>query len=111
GGSGRLAGFAGCNRVFGTYRATRGGALHISGLALTRRACSASEGELERRFTAALETASEFRVDGDRLEIPYLGGTLRFDLVPPEPADPRSGGGSEARPPAERSLGPESVDA
>jgi heat shock protein HslJ len=59
----RVAGFAGCNRYFGTY-GLDGGALRFSAVGMTKMACA--EGmTLEQQLAAALEATRRYEL-GDR---------------------------------------------
>lgn len=80
GASGQVTGFAGCNRVFGSFRAEEGGTLRVSGIASTRRACRGPATDFERRFIAAFESVDGYRVEGDTLIIDVGGGTMTFSL-------------------------------
>jgi heat shock protein HslJ len=67
---GKVAGSAGCNRFTGSY-AFEGRKLAFSGIASTRRMCVQPEGimEQEQQFLKALETVTDARFEGDRLEL------------------------------------------
>lgn len=80
GASGQVTGFAGCNRIFGSFRAEEGGTLRVSGIASTRRACRGPATDFERRFIAAFKSADGYRVEGDTLIIDVGGGTMTFGL-------------------------------
>lgn len=88
GASGQLSGFAGCNRVFATYRAGADGGLRVSSLARTRRSCDDPAGELERLVIGALETGSGFAFEGEELVLRTSRGDLRFAPAREPPEDP-----------------------
>jgi heat shock protein HslJ len=67
--TGRVAGFGGCNRYFGTY-ALDGAALRFGGLGMTRMACPQGMG-LEQQLTEALAAARRYEIE-DR-ELTLLG--------------------------------------
>ncbi|MGQ7246606.1 META domain-containing protein [Halomonas sp. V046] len=79
---GRIAGATGCNRLMGSYRLDTD-RVAFSGLATTRMACAGAAADLERRFVAALASATEFRVLADRLELYDTEGAVvaRFEVV------------------------------
>ena len=72
--SARVAGFAGCNRYFGSY--TRDGAkLRFGALGMTRMACQ--EGmALEQQLARALEATREYRLSGTELTLLGESGSL-----------------------------------
>lgn len=78
GASGQMTGYAGCNRIFSSYRAEGTESLRIIGLATTRRACEADVMDFEQRFLSALGSTTGFSVSDDRLEVSFSGGTLGF---------------------------------
>lgn len=63
----RVAGFAGCNRVAGTYQQEHD-SLRLGPLILTRMACTSGM-ELEQQFTAALDAARRYQIVGRRLDL------------------------------------------
>jgi len=63
----KVSGFAGCNRLAGTYEA-KGDSLRIGPLALTRMACPSGM-ELETKFGAALDATRGYRITGNRLDL------------------------------------------
>jgi len=71
---GQAGGSGGCNSYGGTYRVD-GNTITFDELIRTERACL-EEGvtEQEQRYFQALETASEFQVEGDQLQITYDAG-------------------------------------
>ena len=78
GASGQFSGFAGCNRIFGSFRAEESAILRIAGLAATRRMCDSTHTDLEQRFLAAFGSVESFEIRGDRLTLAHVGGTLEF---------------------------------
>lgn len=89
GASGQFSGFAGCNRIFGSFRAEESAILRIAGLASTRRMCDSKHSDFEQRFLAAFGSVESFEIQGDRLVLAFVGGTLEFRaggrLIPSEP--------------------------
>ena len=71
--AGRASGYAGCNQFSGAYTLTSG-ALTFGPLAMTRMAC-AQGGELERRYSMALEQTTDWKVTAKGLEL-LRGSTL-----------------------------------
>jgi heat shock protein HslJ len=63
--SARVAGFAGCNRYFGSYTLD-GAALRFSRIGMTRMACQDGM-TLEQQLARALEATRTYRLDGDEL--------------------------------------------
>ena len=76
--TGELAGFAGCNRVFGSFRTHEAEALRFYGVAAMRRTCRDREADFERRFLEALRSVRAFRLDGERMTLALRGGAIRF---------------------------------
>jgi len=75
----RFGGFVGCNRVNGEYDAGDDGNLSVSqGLAMTRMACPEAVMRLELDLVMALEGATSYEVEGDRLRIAFPAGLIRF---------------------------------
>ncbi len=70
----RVSGFAGCNRMSGTYR-LQGDSLRFGPLALTRMACKKGM-DIEREFVAALEGTRAYRLSPDGLELLGESGTI-----------------------------------
>lgn len=70
----RVAGFAGCNRMAGTYQ-LNGDSLRLGPLAMTRMACVKGM-ELEQGFAAALEQTRAYRISSQVLELLGEHGTL-----------------------------------
>lgn len=63
----RVSGFAGCNRLMGSYELT-GARLRFSQLATTRMFC-ANTMDLEQRYLAALEATRTYRLTGRELDL------------------------------------------
>ena len=66
--SGRVAGFAGCNRLI-TSCEMQGSMIRFRSSAATRMACEENMDQ-ERVFMKALDAATASRIDGDRLQVP-----------------------------------------
>ncbi|HSV57975.1 MAG TPA: META domain-containing protein [Variovorax sp.] len=67
GGTKRVSGSGGCNRISGSYQRT-GAQLKIGPLASTRMACQdAGRGQLEARFMAALQATTNYSIAGNEL--------------------------------------------
>ena len=67
GDSGRAGGFAGCNRIAGSF-VQRDSMLHFGPLIMTRMACTTGM-ELETRYAAALDQVTKYHVRRDTLEL------------------------------------------
>ena len=83
--SGRVAGFAGCNRLI-TSCEMQGSMIRFRSSAATRMACEENMDQ-ERVFMKALDAATASRIDGDRLQVPdgnrtvlaaFTSGFVRF---------------------------------
>lgn len=72
---GRANGSTGCNRFFGAVH-IKSGTLTVGNLGMTRMACSDGAGDNERRFTAALSSATAWRMDGTRLVLETAQGPM-----------------------------------
>ena len=92
--AGQASGSGGCNSYSGSYRAEGS---KISFDTVTKRACvNAPLTEQEGRYFQALESASEYVVEGDQLRITYDGGSgvLIFEsALPGGPAATNTPGG------------------
>lgn len=89
GADGRVAGDAGCNRYGGAFT-DRDGVLSIGPLAATRRACpDARVMEQEAAFLAAMERATTYEIELDRLELRAPDGALQvvFEATDAEATD------------------------
>ena len=79
--SGEVAGSAGCNTYTGPYASTRAAGkntIKIGPLASTMMACDEPLMDQESLYLAALESATEYTIEGFSLSITYPGGTLLF---------------------------------
>lgn len=76
--NGEMAGFAGCNRVFGSFRMYEAEALRFHGVAAMRKVCGDQEADFERRFLEALRSVQAIRLEGDRMTLALRGGAIRF---------------------------------
>jgi hypothetical protein len=79
--NGQVSGSAGCNTYQGTYRSTRAvgrNMIEIGPLATTRMMCDQALMDQEGLYLAALEAATEYRIEGFALTIEYPGGELWF---------------------------------
>jgi hypothetical protein len=79
--NGKVSGSAGCNSYNGNYQAagTEGkNTITFGPLATTRMACDQPLMEQEQLYLAALESATEYTVEGFALTITYPGGSLIF---------------------------------
>ncbi|HYS17927.1 MAG TPA: META domain-containing protein, partial [Candidatus Binatia bacterium] len=72
GGTGRVGGSDGCNRLIGSYELT-GDAIKFGALAGTQMACP-NTADTERGLRKALSGASRWSIAGDRLELFDAGG-------------------------------------
>ena len=79
--SARVAGFAGCNRYFGSYTVT-GTALRFSAIGMTRMACQ--EGmTLEQQLARALEATRSYKLsDNELILLGESGPVARFRRSP-----------------------------
>jgi heat shock protein HslJ len=79
--NGQVSGSAGCNSYQGTYRSTRAAGrntIEFSPLATTRMMCDQPLMDQEGLYLTALESATEYTIEGFALSIEYPGGTLLF---------------------------------
>jgi hypothetical protein len=79
--NGQVSGSAGCNTYQGTYRSTRAAGrntIEFGPLATTKMMCDEPLMDQEGLFLAALESATEYTIEGFALSIEYPGGTLQF---------------------------------
>lgn len=63
---GRLSGYTGCNMFSGAWK-MEGEGVRVGALVMTKRMCLGPEGEVEKRFLAALAPEGRGRREGDRL--------------------------------------------
>ena len=80
---GQLAGFGGCNRVFGPYEVD-GLSIRIGPLASGRMSCPEPEGVMEQEaaYLAALERATTWTIRDGRLQLRDADGALQVDYRP-----------------------------
>jgi heat shock protein HslJ len=83
---GRFAVDTGCNTGGGTYTVD-GAQLHLSGIELTRRACTGAAGDLERAVLAVLQV-SPIDLDIEARVLTLTAGDSGLGLRAPEPAGP-----------------------
>ncbi len=85
---GRVTGTGGCNRYFGPYERA-GEAIRVGPLAGTRMACPEPPGaaEQEAAFLAAMERATTWSIQEDRLELRAADGALQVGLHPADDGD------------------------
>lgn len=76
--TGEMAGFAGCNRTFGSFRMHEAEAMRFYGVTAMRRLCGERPTDFEQRFLDALRSVRAFRIEGDRMTLALRGGTIRF---------------------------------
>jgi heat shock protein HslJ len=79
--NGQVSGSAGCNTYQGTYRTTKAGGrnqIEFGPLAVTMMMCDEPLMEQEGLYLGALESATEYVVEGFALSIEFTGGTLFF---------------------------------
>ena len=78
----RVAGFAGCNRYFGTYT-LEGTKLQFGPIGMTRMACAEGMG-LEQQLAAALEATRSYTLNGNEITLVGTSGPVaRFERRPP----------------------------
>ena len=88
---GQAGGSGGCNSYGGTYQVD-GNRITFGELTRTERACLDQRvTEQEQRFFQALESASEYKVEGNQLQITYDGGSGLLLFESAVPADPGPG--------------------
>jgi heat shock protein HslJ len=81
GADGRAGGSGGCNSYGGEYR-ERGDNLSFSQIISTKRAClEQNANQQEQRYFAAVETASKFKLSGNRLTIFHGNGRSTLNFV------------------------------
>ena len=79
----RVAGFAGCNRYFGSYLLDSG-VLRFSGIGMTKMACMQGM-SLEQQFANALEATRGYTVaDRELILLGQSGPVAKFVRAPPE---------------------------
>lgn len=84
--TGQIIGSSGCN----SYNGEITGVFTIGGLSATQALCETPEGimEQESSFLAALNSATEFSLEGDTLRIITSLGVLNFTNITPAPIQP-----------------------
>ena len=84
---GTVSGSGGCNGYRGTYTADAGGALTLSQVVATLRACvEENKTAWETRYFAALQTVSAFKLDADRVQLVFANGAGLLTFGPVQPA-------------------------
>ncbi|HEY7698207.1 MAG TPA: META domain-containing protein [Vicinamibacteria bacterium] len=80
---GRLGGYDGCNRLFGSYTLD-GESIHFGRLGSTMIACAKEV--RDREFVEALGKAAKWRISGSRLELRGAKDEVlaRFEATPPK---------------------------
>ncbi|MEM6647459.1 MAG: META domain-containing protein [Bacteroidota bacterium] len=75
-----VSGYSGCNLINGTYaRADEAGALDMSPMASTQRACTSGLAErIEIPFQEALPDVDRYAIDGDTLRLTFPRGIMVF---------------------------------
>ena len=78
---GNLSGNSGCNNYSGPYK-VNGNQINIGPLASTQMYCDNPAGVMdqEAQYLAALQTASTYQIEGDRLELRTADGALAADF-------------------------------
>lgn len=77
---GRLAGYTGCNMLSGEWK-MEGDEVRVGPLVMTKRLCLGPEGEVEKRFLAALRDGGHGRREDGRLVFTGPRGA-RFEFEP-----------------------------
>jgi len=86
GAEGRVSGSGGCNSYSGTYR-VRGDNLTFGRMASTMRACLNSQAnQQEQQYFAALDSASRFRLNANRLLISYDSARSALNFINNSPS-------------------------
>jgi uncharacterized lipoprotein YbaY len=82
GADGQMSGSSGCNNYSAGYK-TDGNNIAIGPAIVTRMFCGEPEGvmEQEQQYLAALEMASVYTIEGDRLQLRTSEGSLAVDYV------------------------------
>lgn len=99
--AGRVAGYGGCNRYFGSVEESAG-ALTFSGVGATRRACATSLMDQEQRFFTALGDAASYTIESDMWLVVFDASenerirAIRVETDPTEPeAQPTTTGNAK----------------
>jgi heat shock protein HslJ len=74
-----MSAFAGCNRIFGSYKLT-GSKLSFSNLGSTKMACEASKMKLEQTFVDALAKIQSFKLSKDGKTLNLTGKNTRLNF-------------------------------
>jgi heat shock protein HslJ len=79
---GQVTGNAGCNDYFGPYQ-TDGSAISIGPVGMSAMACAEPEGVMqqENEYLAALQSATTYRIDGNRLELRSASGAIAVTFI------------------------------
>ncbi len=80
--AGKLTGSAGCNQYTADYE-IKGSSIQVGPPATTRKMCAEPAGVMdqEAQYLAALQTASSYHLEGDRLDMRTSDGALAVSLV------------------------------
>lgn len=88
---GRMSGQAGCNQYFTSYATAREGMLELGPVGLTKMYCQMPPLMLwESRFVDLLGEIQRHQVVGERLILLHDGGSLHFEAVAPDLAEPEN---------------------
>ena len=83
---GRIAGSTGCNRYMGNFVVGSGGAVTVSGMGSTRRACPEALMNQEGKVLAALEATTQVKMEGSQfLLLLDAVGKQRLKMIAVEP--------------------------
>ena len=74
-----MSAFAGCNRIFGSYKLT-GSKLSFASLGSTKIACEDSKMKLERQFLDALVKIQSFKLSKDGKTLNLIGKNTRLNF-------------------------------
>jgi heat shock protein HslJ len=79
---GTVSGLSGCNNYSGSYELD-GDKISVGPLAVTEKFCAEPEGimEQETEYLAALQAATTYRIDGERMEMRDDDGALQIQGV------------------------------
>ncbi|MCO6450616.1 MAG: PKD domain-containing protein [Caldilineales bacterium] len=83
---GTISGNGGCNDYTGGYTLTgstgTSGAIAISDITMSQKACPGDVMSQETRYLNALQSASSYMIVGDTLTLSFAGGTLVYTIAP-----------------------------
>ena len=84
--NGMVSGSAGCNNYNAAYELEGDSGIGIGPAATTRKLCAEPEGIMEQEmlFLAALQSAVEYRIDGDRVDMFDASGARALNMVAAE---------------------------